>query len=63
MAIVARWGTRRLTLDGSASIANAVFIQSERDFDGKASWDDIKRSVLDDELQLFKLLSVEEVAP
>jgi hypothetical protein len=60
MAIVARWKNRRITLDGSAAIANAIFVQLEREFNAEASYDDIKTQILADEIELFTLLGVEE---
>jgi hypothetical protein len=62
MAIVARWSGRRITLDGSAAIANGLYIQSEREFESTSSFDQIRAAVSNDELTLFKLLDVEEVA-
>ena len=61
MAIVARWPYHRITLDGSAQLANGIFLQMERDFEASVSLDDIKRRILDDEIILLKLLGVEEV--
>jgi hypothetical protein len=61
MAIVVRWPQRRITLDGSASIANAIYVQSEREFDAQASYADVKQSIFNDEVELLSLLGVEEV--
>lgn len=61
IAIVARWKGRRITLDGSAAIVNGVYLQSEREFESTASYDEIKMAVLNDQLTLFKLLDLEEV--
>jgi hypothetical protein len=60
MAYVIRWKGRRLTLDGSAAIANGVFVHMERDFDATVSFDDIKATIYNDEAAIFKLLDVEE---
>jgi hypothetical protein len=62
IAIVARWNGRRITLDGSAAIVNGVYVQSEREFESTTSYDEVKSAVLNDELALFKLLDLEEVA-
>jgi hypothetical protein len=62
MAIVARWSGRRITLDGSAAIANGLYIQSEREFESTSSFGQIRAAVSNGELTLFKLLDVEEVA-
>jgi hypothetical protein len=61
MAVVARWPDRRITLDGSAQLANGIFVQMERDFAASASFDDMKQHIFNDEAALLKLLNVEEV--
>jgi hypothetical protein len=61
MAYVVRWKGRRITLDGSAALANGVFANLERDFEPTVSLDDIKAAVFNDEVSLLKLLNVEEV--
>ncbi len=61
MAIVARWPQYRITLDGSAQLANAIFVQMERTFDARLTYDDMKQHILKDEVDLLKLLGVEEV--
>jgi hypothetical protein len=62
MAYIVRWKGRRITLDGSAALANGLFANLERDFDPTVSFDEIKTVILNDELNLFRLLNVEEVA-
>jgi hypothetical protein len=61
MALVARWPGRRITLDGSAQIANGIFVQMEREFDASRSYDEMKQHIFKDEVDLLKLLGVEEV--
>lgn len=61
MAYVVRWKGRRITLDGSAALANSVFALLEREFEPRVSLDEIKVAILGDEATLFKLLNVEEV--
>lgn len=61
MAIVCRWPKYRITLDGSAALANGIFVQSERQFDATTSLDDIKATIFQDEQDLFRLLDVQEV--
>src|ERR1700733_14444597 len=61
MAYVIRWKGRRITLDGSAALANGVFVHIERDFDAAVSFDEIKETVYKDEATVFALLNVEEV--
>jgi hypothetical protein len=60
MAIVSRWPKHRITLDGSAALANGIFVQSERQFDASTTFDDMKATILQDEQDLFKLLDVQE---
>ena len=62
MAVVARWPTHRVTLDGSATLANGIFLQAERGFDGDATFENIKEAIFSDEQELFKLLDVQEDA-
>ncbi len=62
MAYVIRWKERRITLDGSAALANAVFLHLERDFEPTVSFEDMKKTIFNDELTMFKLLNVEEVS-
>ena len=61
MAMVSKWPTHRLTLDGSAAIANGIYIQSEREFPAGATNTEIKEQIFNDEVALFDLLGVEEV--
>jgi hypothetical protein len=60
MAVVVRWGKRKITLDGSAVLANAAFLKFEREFEGTDSLEDITRQLRLDEEQLFRILGVEE---
>jgi hypothetical protein len=61
MATVVRWPKHRITLDGSAAIANGIFLQMEREFDSAVSFDDMKNTIFQDEARLLQLLGVEEV--
>lgn len=61
MAYVVRWKGRRITIDGSAAFANGVFLHLERDFDADISFDEIKTTIYNDEVAMFKLLKIEEV--
>jgi hypothetical protein len=56
-----RWKDRHITLDGSASYANGIFLKLSHSFDGQASLETIAKALLEDELALFRLLDVEEV--
>ncbi|MDE3197485.1 MAG: hypothetical protein KGN84_14135 [Acidobacteriota bacterium] len=61
MASVVKWESRKVTLDGSGLIANAIFLRLDRDFDASVSVEDVARQLRKDEEELFKILSVEEV--
>jgi hypothetical protein len=61
MAIVSRWPKRRIMLDGSAAIANGIFVQTEREFDTHTTYQDMKQTIQNDEAELFNLLGVEEI--
>jgi hypothetical protein len=61
VAIVARWPKHRITLDGSAALANGIFLQTEREFDANTTFEDMKTIIFNDETELLKLLGVEEV--
>ena len=63
MASVVRWGKRKITLDGSSSVANAAFLRFEREFETAATFTSIAQQVLEDEKQLFSILDVEEIRP
>ena len=62
MAVVTRWQKHRITLDGSAAIANGIFLQAEREFETQTSFEDMMQAIFTDEQQLFKLLDVQEDA-
>jgi hypothetical protein len=60
MAAVAKWDKRRVTLDGSGVLANGLFLKLEREFDGKAGYEDMAQQLRNDEEELFRILGVEE---
>jgi hypothetical protein len=60
MASVAKWKHRKVTIDGSGVLANAVFLRFERDFAGAATYEDMAQQLRKDEEELFKILGVEE---
>lgn len=59
MAAVVRWPKRKVTLDASATISNALFLQFEREFDATADFLEILRYLSQDEDELFKILGIE----
>jgi hypothetical protein len=61
MAVVARWPERRITIDGSAQLANGIYVQMEREFEPTLSYDEMKQEIYNDEVAMLKLLGVEEV--
>jgi len=60
MAVVAKWEKRKVTLDGSAALANAVFVKIEREFESASAYLEMARELRADEEQLFRVLGVEE---
>jgi hypothetical protein len=61
MAVIAKWGDKRkVTLDGSGVIANAVYLRFERQFDSESSFEEMARQLRADEEELFRLLGIEE---
>ena len=60
MATVAKWAHRKVTIDGSGVIANAVFLRFERDFPNIATYGEIAEQLRKDQEDLFRMLGVEE---
>jgi hypothetical protein len=60
MATVAKWEHRKVTIDGSGLLANAIFLRLEREFPWAATYDEIAEQLRKDEEDLFKILGVEE---
>ena len=60
MAAVAKWSTRKVTVDGSGVLANALFLKLERDFESKLTFASIADQLRRDEHELFTILGVEE---
>jgi hypothetical protein len=61
MAAVAKWSNRKVTIDGSASIANGIFLKLERDFPSVATYHEMVQQLNRDEDRVFEILGVEEV--
>jgi hypothetical protein len=59
-ATVVKWEDRGVTLDGSASIANGIFLKFERDFQGGMELKDIATQLRSDEQQLFEMIGITE---
>lgn len=60
MATVAKWAHRKVTIDGSVVIANAVFLRFEREFPSTATYEEIAGQLRKDQADLFRILGVEE---
>ena len=60
LAAVGRWNKRRVTVDGSAAIANGVYLRLERDFPVATSYEEISQQLKNDQMNLFEVLGVEE---
>jgi len=60
VAVVVKWKGRRVTIDGSAQIANGIFIRYEREFDSGTSYEDMARQLYADEAQVFAMLDIRE---
>ncbi len=60
IASVVKWGNRRIYLDGSGSLANAVFVKIDRDFGPEATYEQIAEQIYADERTIFNILDVEE---
>ena len=60
LAAIGRWDNRRVTIDGSAAIANGLYLRLERDFSGVSSYAEISQQLKVDQRNLFEVLGVEE---
>ena len=60
MAVIVKWPTHRVTIDGSAQVANSVFIRYERDFPAETDYETMAKQLYDDELQVFRMLDIAE---
>jgi len=58
-ASIVKWEDGKITLDGSGTIANGVFVKYEQDFDTSASFEMIAKELRSAEDTLFRLLDVE----
>ena len=60
MASVVKWEKRKIYIDGSGVLANAVFIRLDREFGPESSYEDIAKQIHNDEGVIFNILDVEE---
>lgn len=63
LAAVLKWDKRRVTIDGSAQLANGIFLRFERDFEGTSSIEEIAHQLRADEEELFAMLGIQEDRP
>lgn len=59
-AAVVKWKDGRITLDGSAVIANAIYLKYEQEFDNSVSFETMAMDLRAAEKRLFEILDVEE---
>jgi hypothetical protein len=59
-ASIVKWESGRVVVDGSAALANALYLRFERVFDVSASYTDIATVIRKDETALFQALDIEE---
>jgi hypothetical protein len=60
VAAVIRWEGRRITIDGSGQLANAIFVRLERDFPGTASFAEVADKLRADEDLVLDIIGVKE---
>ncbi len=60
MGSITRWEKRAVTIDGSGSIANGVFLKLEREFPSTMSYEDLAQQLFKDEKELFAIMGIEE---
>lgn len=60
MAAIVKWPNHRVTVDGSAQIANGIFIRYERDFPAETDYETMAKQLFADEEQVFGMLDIKE---
>jgi hypothetical protein len=63
MASIVKWAKRKVIIDGSGQIANAIFLRFERQFEGTSTYQQIAEQLRADEQSLFAMLDVKEDQP
>jgi hypothetical protein len=59
-ALIVKWEDRRIVLDGSAALANGLYLRFERDFDSKTDYQSIAQELHQMEQSIFSLVDIEE---
>lgn len=62
MANITKWENRAVTIDGSGSVANGLFVKLEREFPVTASYEEMANQLRTDQTELFAILGIEDVA-
>jgi hypothetical protein len=60
MAAIVKWPHHRVTVDGSAQVANGLFIRYERDFPADTDYETMAKQLHADELAVFAMLDIAE---
>jgi len=60
MANIIKWDKRKVIIDGSAQLANGIFLRLEREFEGDMDYPQMAQQLRADEESLFALLDVKE---
>lgn len=61
-ASIVKWGNGRITLDGSAAIANALYVRIEHEFEPSIPFEEMATTLRNEENALFELLGIEEAS-
>lgn len=59
-AVILKWRNAGITIDGSGTLANGVFLKIERDFASTISYTEIAEILREDEVKALAILDVEE---
>lgn len=60
LAVIVKWPDHRVTIDGSAQIANGIFIRYERDFAADAGYEAMAKHLYADEMAIMQILGIAE---
>jgi hypothetical protein len=60
MATITRWPKRAVTIDGSGSVANGLYVKLEREFESKSTLEEMEIQLRTDEEEVFEILGIEE---
>jgi hypothetical protein len=60
MATITKWPKRAITIDGSGSIANGLYVKLEREFTSELAFAEMALQLRADEAEVFEILGIEE---